>query len=27
METRGYADSWEQDSKAVTLAPPISEAV
>ncbi len=21
MDTRGYADSWEQDAKAVTLAP------
>ena len=25
METRGYADSFEQDPKAVTLAPPMTE--
>jgi methionyl-tRNA formyltransferase len=27
MDTRGYADAFEQDPKAVTLAPPLSETV
>ncbi|NNM71678.1 formyltransferase family protein [Enterovirga aerilata] len=27
METRGFADAWEQDPRAVTLAPPLTEPV